>query len=90
MSHSIQSAVSTAKQQFLSIVGMINVDWEVHLRYYIIFKKRINLADPKTYSEVVISHMQSEAAAEWTKYTDKYAVREYVKNTIGEQYLKKY
>lgn len=48
---------------------------------------RLNLKNPKTYNEKLQWIKLYDRKQEYTMFADKYAVREYVAKTIGEQYL---
>lgn len=49
--------------------------------------KRLNLQNPQTYNEKIQWLKLNDRKPEYTIYADKYAVRSYVSETIGEQYL---
>lgn len=55
--------------------------------YYKKFKKRINLLNPKTFNEKIIYRILYDRRQVYTELADKYKVREYIKNRIGENYL---
>lgn len=57
------------------------------LLYFIIFGHFPNMNSPKTMNEYICSTKISDEKLEYSKYTDKYEVRKYVKSVIGEQYL---
>lgn len=57
------------------------------LLYFIVFGKRIDLEHPKTFNEHIIVKKLEEKKYGYDKYTDKYAVRDYVKECVGEQVL---
>lgn len=51
------------------------------------FQKKLNLANPKTFNEKVIKRILFNKNLKYTQLTDKYLVRDYVKEKIGEKYL---
>ena len=55
------------------------------IRYYLYFGKRLNLKDPKTFSEKIQWLKLYNRKPEYTMMVDKYAVKEYVKSIIGEK-----
>ena len=57
------------------------------LLYFIVFGKRIDLKNPKTFNEHIITKKLEDKKYGYDKYTDKYSVREYVKECIGEEIL---
>ena len=79
------------KKLFTTIYRKILRILPTKLALYIIFfrgyKKILNLKDPKYYGEKIQWLKLYGGLEELSDYVDKYKVREYVKNTIGEQYL---
>ncbi|MEI8343973.1 MAG: ATP-grasp fold amidoligase family protein [Candidatus Moraniibacteriota bacterium] len=59
----------------------------VAVEYFIAMKKMINLKEPKTFNEKLLWLMLYGGLEKYAKYVDKYEVREFVKETIGEEYL---
>lgn len=59
------------------------------LLYFIMFGKIPNLKNPTTMNEYICSTKISDEKLEYAKYTDKYEVRKYVSQTIGDEYLNK-
>lgn len=57
------------------------------LLYFIVFGKGIDLAHPKTFNEHIIAAKLEDRKYAYAPYTDKYEVRKYVAETVGEQYL---
>ena len=55
--------------------------------YFIMFGHLPRLDNPKTMNEYICSTKISDEKLEYSKYTDKYEVRKYVKNIVGEKYL---
>lgn len=56
-------------------------------RFYNKVGYRLNLEDPQTFNEKLQWLKLYDRKPEYTKLVDKYAVRGYVANTIGEEYL---
>ncbi len=57
------------------------------LLYFIMFGHIPHIDNPKTMNEYICSTKISDEKLEYSKYTDKYEVREYVKSVVGEKYL---
>ena len=55
--------------------------------YWIRTGKKANLAHPETFNEHVLFLKINQEETSLTTYSDKYLVRNYVKETIGEEYL---
>ena len=59
----------------------------ISMQFYILKRRRLNWDNPKSYDEKVQWLKLYDDSELRTKLTDKYAVREWVANTIGEEYL---
>lgn len=74
---------------YLSSKGIINYDDEKYLKY--IYKektgKELNIKNPKTFNEKLQWLKLYNRNPNYTMMVDKYEVRNYIKNTIGENYL---
>lgn len=57
------------------------------LKYFVIFKKRLNLRNPKTLNEKIQWLKLFGYRPEFTMMTDKILVKDFVKATIGEEYV---
>lgn len=55
--------------------------------FYAHFNSKLNLNNPSTYNEKIQWLKLYNRKPEYTSYVDKYRVREYVKEKIGEKYL---
>lgn len=55
--------------------------------YFIRFKKFLNWKKPKTLNEKILFLSLKTDTSKWTNLSDKYKVREYVKDIIGEEHL---
>lgn len=62
---------------------------EIYLRivYKVYTGKKLNLNNPKTFNEKLQWLKLNDRDQRYTKLVDKYAVRQYVKEVIGEEYL---
>lgn len=59
----------------------------LRINYLLKFKRLPNLRNPKRYSEKIQIKMISDEMFNYTNYVDKYLVRDYIKEKIGEKYL---
>ena len=57
------------------------------IRYYATFHKKLNLERPETFNEKLQWLKLYDRNPKYTKMVDKYEVRNYIKEKIGEQYL---
>ena len=57
------------------------------MQYWYHFKKILNLNNPKTFNEKIQWLKLYDRKPEYTQFADKYEVRKYIKETIGEEYL---
>lgn len=57
------------------------------LRFWVNIGKRLNLKNPQTFNEKLQWLKLYDRNSEYTKMVDKYEVREYIKEKIGEEYL---
>ncbi len=57
------------------------------IRYYLYFGKRLDLKNPQTFSEKLQWLKLYNRRPEYTTMVDKYAVKDYVKSIIGEEYI---
>jgi len=65
----------------------MNDEKYLRLLYRAIVKKELNLNNPKTFNEKLQWLKLYNRKSEYTGMTDKYKVREYVENKIGNKYL---
>lgn len=75
---------------YLAKLGVFNswTDEEyLKLKYKVIFKKELNLENPKTFNEKLQWLKLYNRKPEYTIMVDKYRVRKYVAEVIGEEYL---
>lgn len=74
---------------FLASRNLIKMDDEKFLRkqYYFKLKKKLNLDNPKTFNEKLQWLKLYDRNSEYTKMVDKYEVKKYVADMIGEEYI---
>lgn len=74
---------------YLASKGIIKYDDEKYLKY--VFKEKtndeLNLDNPKTFNEKLQWLKLYDRNPKYTKMVDKYEVRQYIKEIIGEEYL---
>ncbi len=59
----------------------------IRMKYFLRMKKFLNLKNPKTFNEKLQWLKLHDRNPEYIKMVDKYAVRDYIKEKIGEEYL---
>lgn len=57
------------------------------IRFYIVHGYFLNLNSPRTFSEKIIARKFDEKSIEYSSFVDKFVVREYVSNKIGNEFL---
>lgn len=57
------------------------------IRYWLEFGKKLDLKNPKTFNEKLNWLKINDRKPEYNKLVDKYLVREYISNAIGDEYL---
>lgn len=57
------------------------------LMYYCVFGRRLNLNNPQTFNEKIQWLKLHNRNPQYTKLVDKYEVKKYVSNIIGEEYI---
>lgn len=57
------------------------------LRFLFTHKYRPNLKNPKSFSEKIICRKFSKDSIHFSKFVDKYVVRDFVKEKLGDEYL---
>lgn len=69
--------------------GIIRLNDEKYLKilYKQIFNKKLNLENPQTFNEKLQWLKLYDRNPEYTKMVDKYQVKKYVSNIIGEKYI---
>lgn len=66
---------------------VINDESFVKKKFKIKFNKELDFANPQTFNEKLNVLKISQAASDVSSFVDKFKVREYIKNKIGEEYL---
>lgn len=61
----------------------------LYVKYYRAYQRKINLKKPELFHDKIIWMSLFTDTSKWTELADKYTVRNFVKNTIGEEYLTK-
>lgn len=85
-----QKAKEALKQciySFEKIVSVIPDDKYLKWFYFIHMKKRLNLDNPRTFNEKMQWLKLYDRKPQYTRLVDKYEVRRYIADTIGEEYL---
>lgn len=72
---------------FYIIRNYIPTPTYLKLMYWHINKHRLNIKNPKTYAEKLAYLKVYKTQGDLSRYVDKYIVRDYVKEKIGEKYL---
>ncbi len=79
---------NSIKYTLLRILRLLSSDKAYYqLRYMIKFKKRLNFKKPDSFNAKINWLKLFDRNPLYTKLVDKYEVREYVRNRIGEEYL---
>lgn len=90
--NAVYRAVTNKDYRFLILASQgfyDNMDDEVYLKqkYKACMGKELNLANPKTFNEKLQWLKLYNHKPKYTMMVDKYAVRKYIAETIGEEYL---
>lgn len=67
--------------------GIFNANLRNQIEHYSLFHYFCSNRNPKTFAEVMIARMGSQEFRKLSKYADKYEVRSYIRDTIGEEFL---
>ena len=75
-----------------NLTNMALLDWMpdsafLKLRHRVLFKKKLDLKNPKDFNEKVHWLKLHDRKDEYTMMVDKYRVREYIADRLGEDYL---
>lgn len=76
-------------KHIVSLIGKHNPEVVVRIRYFFRFHKRLNLDHPMNLNEKIQYLSLRTDTLEWSRLSDKYAVREYVKQCGQEAILNK-
>lgn len=90
--NSLYKVITNKDYRFLILSGQgfyDNMDDEAYLKrkYKACMGKELNLASPQTFNEKLQWLKLHDRKPEYTMMVDKYAVRKYIADTIGEEYL---
>ncbi len=75
------------KLQYTGLFNWIPDEIFLKIEYYFATGKKLNLGNPVTFNEKIQWIKLYDHNPLYSIFVDKYAVREYVKNTVGEKYL---
>ena len=73
--------------RMLRIDGLIPDKWYLQLLYRRVFDKKLDLRNPKGYNEKLFWMKLYDHRPEYTTMVDKFAVKKYVADIIGEEYI---
>lgn len=66
---------------------IISDELYIKIKFKKTFRRNLNLDNPQTFNEKIQWRILKERKSEYTEFADKYLVRDYIKDKIGEQYL---
>lgn len=72
---------------FMRFPHLISDENHAKLLFRVIFGYSLDIENPKTMNEYICSTMIRDEKLDWWRYTDKYEVRQYIADTVGDQYL---
>ncbi|MBQ4515409.1 MAG: glycosyl transferase [Clostridia bacterium] len=78
---------NTAKLQIKNLLKWIPDKAYLNLRYMLAFHKKLNLKNPQTYNEKLQWMKLYDRNPLYNQLVDKYDVRSFIKDRIGEEYL---
>ena len=79
--------MSLFKKIVYLIAPLLSDKLYIKIRYLLTFHKRIDLKNPKTYSEKIQWMKLYDRNPLYTQLVDKYEVRSFVEKKIGAEYL---
>lgn len=71
----------------LHVDGLIPDKWYLQMLYRRVFNKKLDLKNPKGYNEKLFWMKLYDRRPEYTMMVDKFAVKKYVADIIGEEYI---
>lgn len=83
--YTVKKEIDIAKYKMNSL--LVSDEKFIKKRYKEVFNKEINLESPKTFNEKLQWQKMNASNELYSKLVDKYEVREYVREKIGEEYL---
>ena len=75
------------KAWLLKVTHIIPDALYLKLRYYARFHKKLNLKNPRTFSEKIQWLKLYDRRPEYSMMVDKYEVKKYIADTIGQEYI---
>lgn len=69
------------------IARFVSDEHFIKWKYYLNFRKKLNLDNPQTYNEKLQWLKLFDRREEYTQMVDKYEAKKYVANLIGEEYI---
>ena len=87
--------IKALKKPKIAIINIMNLKFFrllpdkifIKIEYYLVMNKKLNLDNPKTFNEKLQWLKINDRKDIYTKIVDKYEVREYISQKIGEEYL---
>lgn len=66
---------------------LMNDERYTKLLFFVMFGRKANFDAPRTFNEFICARKVRRNEWDLSKYTDKYEVREFVRDTVGDKYL---
>ena len=91
--HKISKAITNPRKILIYLLnqefvaGLFSDKLYLKIKYRLIMKKRLNIESPQTYNEKLQWLKLYDRRPEYTKMVDKYEVRKYIAEKLGEEYL---
>ena len=82
----IKKKLSFWLSRLIDLVWHIDHDFANKLRYCRLFKRWPDLRQPRTFGEKIMARMRLPEFEQLADYADKWKVREYIAETIGDEY----
>lgn len=79
--------VIIAGSKLLHVDGLIPDKWYLQMLYRRVFDKKLDLKNPKGFNEKLFWMKLYDRRLEYTTMVDKYAVKKFVADKIGEEYI---
>lgn len=70
-----------------AIARLFSDELYLKIKYRLAMKKKLNIKNPQTFNEKLQWLKLNDRSPEYTKMVDKYEVRKYIAETIGEEHL---
>lgn len=75
------------KKIYYVVLNILPAKYRVAIQYYRTFKVWPDVRHPKNINEKILKRILFEKDPQFAFFADKYAVRQYIKDTIGENFL---